>query len=97
MSVLLDGVVLIVPAVNVAVLAVTVSNADGVMYVPAEFRLTERSAGYVENTFFCPAPNETLAPPALEARIVSRVRVGPVVEYVPIPTSQSPALGSNAV
>jgi hypothetical protein len=58
---------------------------------------TPRSDGYVAKTFLVPAANEILAPEALEARMVVRASVGPVVEYVPIPTSQAPALGSYAV
>jgi hypothetical protein len=51
-------------------------------------------AGYVTKTLTVPE-NVTALPELLEERIVVRVRVGPVVEYVPIPTSQLP-VASNA-
>jgi hypothetical protein len=51
--------------------------------------LTDFSDGYVTKTLTVPL-NVTAVPELLEDRMVVRVRVGPVVEYVPIPTSQLP-------
>jgi hypothetical protein len=47
-------------------------------------------AGYVRKTFLVPADNviAVVFPLELE-RIVVRARVGPLVEYVPTPTSQA--------
>ena len=59
--------------------------------LPLASRLTDFSAGYVTKTFTAPG-NVTALPELLEARIVVRVSVGPVVEYVPMPTSQLPSV-----
>jgi hypothetical protein len=52
------------------------------------------SDGYVTKTLTVPV-NVTALPALLEDKIVVRVSMGPVVEYVPIPTSQLP-VASNA-
>jgi hypothetical protein len=46
-------------------------------------------AGKVINTSFALDENGTKLPAFEDERTVSRDKVGPVVEYVPIPTSQS--------
>jgi hypothetical protein len=51
--------------------------------------LIEGAAGYVTNTFTVPE-NVTAAFELLDESMVVRVNVGPVVEYVPKPTSQFP-------
>jgi hypothetical protein len=58
---------------------------------PLVSRLTDLPDGYVINTLTVPE-NVTAAFEFDEVSIVVRVRVGPVVEYVPIPTSQFPEI-----
>ena len=57
---------------------------------PACSYSTDLLDGYVTKTVTVPE-NVSALPELLEERIVVRVSVGPVVEYVPIPTSQLPA------
>jgi hypothetical protein len=53
-------------------------------------KLIDFSDGYVTNMLIGPPSNVTAKPELLEDKMVVRVNVGPVVEYVPIPTSQFP-------
>ena len=53
------------------------------------FCVTALLLGYVTKTVTVPL-NVTALPALLDDKMVVRVRVGPVVEYVPIPTSQLP-------
>jgi len=57
--------------------------------VTTELRYITTSDGYVTNTLTVPE-KVTAALELLEDKIVVRVSVGPVVEYVPTPTSQLP-------
>jgi hypothetical protein len=59
------------------------------MFAPVSSRFTDLPAGYVTKTFTVPE-KVTAALELLEDKIVVRVNVGPVVEYVPTPTSQLP-------
>jgi hypothetical protein len=61
----------------------------GTIMLPDASKLTDFPDGYVTKTLTVPE-NVTALPALLEERIVVLVRVGPVVEYVPIPTSQLP-------
>jgi hypothetical protein len=60
--------------------------------VPSSY--TDLLDGYVTKTLTVPE-NVTALPELEDERIVVRVKVGPVVEYVPRPTSQFPGV-SNA-
>jgi hypothetical protein len=74
------------PVALVSVAEVTVPRA---LAFPPASKLTDLPDGYVTNTVTDPE-NVTALPELLEDKMVVRVSVGPVVEYVPIPTSQLP-------
>ena len=82
MSVLLVGVVVIVPDVMFAVVifavpAPSVPISKVVTADPAESKYTALSAGYVQNTFFEPAAKTTKLPELLDSKTVVRLRVVP--------------------
>jgi hypothetical protein len=66
----------------------------GIVAFVAESKYTARSDGCVQMTSFKPAANDTKLPALLEDNTVSRLNVLPEDVYVPIPTSQEPAVGS---
>ena len=66
-------------------------NAPGSVTAVPVSTLTDFPAGYVRNTFLTSAESVIgdVLPLELD-RMVVRARLGPVVEYVPIPTSHAP-------
>ena len=96
---LLVGVVDTVPDVMFAVVIFAVPTpsvpiSNRVTADPAASKYTALSAGYVQNTFFVPAAKTTKLPELLDSKTVVRLNVVPEAVYVPIPTSQSPVVGS---
>ena len=63
--------------------------------LPLPSKFTDFSEGYVTKTLTVPE-KVTALPELLEATTVVRVSVGPVVEYVPMPTSQLPEVSVAA-
>jgi hypothetical protein len=66
------------------------ATVPSALELPLASKLIDFPAGYVTKTLLEPADNVIgeVFPFELD-RIVVRARVGPVVEYVPIPTSQA--------
>jgi hypothetical protein len=87
---LATGRVPVTPVVRgkpVALVSVAEAGVPNAVALPEASKLTDLPAGYVANRVTVPL-KVTAVLELLELKIVVRVKVGPVVEYVPIPTSQ---------
>jgi hypothetical protein len=77
---------------SLIMLPLVLSNKATLLAIEEDGPVMALSAGYVKKTFFVPAVSviATRVPSEFD-RIVVRARVGPVVEYVPMPTSHAEA------